>query len=118
MVLGFDDLMHEQDRAPRPPVPSPTSSLARLRRRSRWRIAAISGASFLALLGFEAARLHNGHDPALARSSTGATSTQSQATQGQSQSQDQSSSSNGNDDSSGQSYYTPPSSDPPVTSSS
>ncbi len=100
MGLGFHDLMDEQQ-SPRTP------SLAHLRKRSRWRLAAISGATFLALLGFETARLHNGHDPALARSSTRATSTQT-STQSQSDS----------GSSSGQSYYTPPSYDPPVTSSS
>jgi len=100
MVLGFHDFMDEQPS-------SRTSSLAHLRKRSRWRLAAISGATFLALLGFETARLHNGHDPALARSATGATSPQT-STQSQSDS----------GSSSGQSYYTPPSYDPPVTSSS
>jgi hypothetical protein len=80
-------------------------------------VAAVSGATFLALLGFETARLHNGHDPALARSTTGATSTQT-STQSQSQTQDPATSSNDSGNASGQSYYTPPSSDPPVTSSS
>jgi hypothetical protein len=127
MVLGFHDLMDEQERGPGPPSRSRTSSLAHLRKRSRWRLAAVSGAAFLALLGFETARLHNGHDPALARSTTGAASTQT-STQSQSQTQNPttssgssssgSSSSNDSSSSSGQSYYTPPSSDPPVTSSS
>ena len=121
MVLGFHELMDEQERVPSPPSRSPTSSLAHLRKRSRWRLAAISGATFLALLGFETARLHNGHDPALARSTTGAASTQT-STPSQSQTQDPTTSSSGSssssDNSRGQSYYTPPSSDPPVTSSS
>jgi hypothetical protein len=99
------------------------------RSRYRSRIAAVSIASFLALLGYEAGRLHQGGDPALARtkaaSSTSKKATQTTQDQGSSTAQDGTGSSSSGDGTSGDGYnsggggyYTPPSSDPPTTGSS
>ena len=85
------------------------------RSRYRSRVAAVSIASFLALLGYEAGRLHQGDDPALARTKA-ASSTSSQATQRTQTTQttqDQKSSATQDGG-----YYTPPASDPPTTGSS
>jgi hypothetical protein len=95
------------------------------RSRSRRRVAAISLASFLALFGYEAARMHNGDDPALAQTKKQAATTQSSSSSS-SESQNQSSTpsnnygdgySNGSGDSA-QNYYTPPQNDAPSTGSS
>jgi hypothetical protein len=96
------------------------------RSRSRKSVAAISLAGFLALFGYEAARMHNGDDPALARSTQKSSTTQTSSPSGStSQSQSQGSS-NGYDDGYGddgyggsaQDYYSPPQSDTPSTGSS
>ena len=96
--------------------------MPRERPRSRGRVAAISLAGFLALFGYEAARMHNGDDPALARSTKKASTTTTSSPSGstspsQSQSQRQGSSSNGYGGSA-QDYYAPPQSDTPSTGSS
>jgi hypothetical protein len=95
----------------------------RPRSRSRRSVAAISLAAFVALFGYEAARMHNGDDPALARA-TKKTSTTQSTSPSTSESQG-SSSSRGYDDGYGsdsggsaQDYYSPPQSDTPSTGSS
>ena len=62
--------------------------------RSRKRVAAVSVASFLALLGYQAARMHAGSDPALAQTKHKASTTQS-GTQSTTQSDEGSSSTDG-----------------------
>ncbi len=94
-------------------MPKPSQA----RNRTRRKVAAVSVASFLALFGYQAARMHAGGDPALAQTKQKAASTQSDVP-----AQD-STSSNGYEDNSGQSagaqdYYTPSQSDPPTTGSS
>jgi hypothetical protein len=90
--------------------------MAKGRSRYRSRIAAVSIASFLALLGYEAGRMHQGDDPALAKTkATSSTSSQTtQRTQTTQTTQDQKSSATQD----GGGYYTPPASDPPTTGSS
>ena len=96
----------------------------RVRSRNRRRVVAASLASFLALLGYEAARVADGSDPALARSDSKAATTDSkqsatdskQSTTSQSTTTQQSTTSTQGD--SGQGYYTPPASDTPTTGSS
>jgi hypothetical protein len=96
----------------------------RPRSRSRRRVAAISLAGFLALFGYEAARMHNGDNPELARVSKKAAATNQSSSSSQSRSQRQGSSpSNAHEDGYGsggsaQDYYTPPQSDTPTTGSS
>jgi hypothetical protein len=86
--------------------------MAKGRSRYRSRVAAVSIASFLALLGYEAGRLHQGDDPALAQPKA-TSSTSSQTTQRTQTTQDQKSSATQDGG-----YYTPPASDPPTTGSS
>ena len=99
------------------------------RNRNRRRVVAVSVASFLALLGYEAARLHDGGDPALAQSKSAAgkskqstTSSQQSTTPQQSTTSTQDDSGSYNDgqgDNGGnQGYYTPPANDTPSTGSS
>jgi hypothetical protein len=82
-----------------------------------------SVASFLAILGYEAARLHQGGDPALARTSAKpAAKSKSAARTEQStpspESDDGSYGGGQGDYGAGQGYYTPPANDPPTTGSS
>jgi hypothetical protein len=105
-------------------------SSSRPRSRSRKQVAAVSVAGFVAILGYQAARMHAGGDPALARANQKAAKTQS-GSQSTTQRQD-SAAGDGNgygyDDGSGQSssgqgsgaqnYYTPSQSDTPTTRSS
>jgi hypothetical protein len=98
------------------------------RNRNRRRVAAVSVASFLALLGYEAARVHAGSDPALshakAKSSTRSTSgskssQQSTTTEEDSTATQQGGSGySGGEDSSSGGYYTPPATSTPSTGSS
>jgi len=75
-------------------------------------VAAISLAGFVALFGYEAARMHDGGDPALARAAKKDPTTESTST---SESQAQSQYDYGG---SAQDYYAPPQSDTPSTGSS
>jgi hypothetical protein len=100
----------------------------RTRNANRRRVVAASVASFLALLGYEAARLYEGGDPALAGSNAKAAATKSsQSTTSSSSEQSTTSTQEGGssgyyDDGQGyggdQGYYTPPTSDAPSTGSS
>jgi hypothetical protein len=109
---------------------------ARIRNRSRRRIAAASIATFLALLGYEAARMQAGGDPAFAHAkqkSSSRTTTRSQSSQSTTTNDSGSTGSDGSDGSryggyygyygdgqsgSGGGYYTPPASQSPSTGSS
>ena len=93
------------------------------RNRNRRRVVAVSLASFLALLGYEAARLHDGGDPALAQSKSAAGKSKQSTTSSHqsttSQQDDSGSYNSGQGDYGGnQGYYTPPANDTPSTGSS
>ena len=94
----------------------------RVRSRNRRRVVAASLASFLALLGYEAARVADGSDPALARSGSQAATTDSKQSATNSKqsatSQSTTTSTTSTQGDSGQGYYTPPASDTPTTGSS
>jgi hypothetical protein len=96
------------------------------RNRNRRRVVAVSVASFLALLGYEAARLHNGDDPALARVKSSATKSQQSTTSSQQSTtgtdsggySDGGQSNDGGNYGGSQGYYTPPATASPSTGSS
>jgi hypothetical protein len=85
-------------------------------------VVAVSLASFLAILGYEAARLHDGSDPALAKVKSAASKSKQSTTSSQQSTtgtQDDSGYNGGQDYSGGnQGYYTPPPTDSPSTGSS